>query len=409
MEGTTLGARDARLLAVVAGAFPSLDTAVNIAFPAIDDYFGLDVADLQWIVVTYLFTYAALLVPAGRLGDAVGHGRLVLVGAVVSIVGIGGCAAAPSWAFFLGARVIQGVGTALLFAGAPALLTTSARDERARGTAISWFQAASMVGLTIGPIIGGPLVEWGGWRAVYWIRMPIAVALVMLASRSVRRAPGRSTPVAASPRISPRELLRQPGFARANIVNSIANAAMFPTWLLVPTLLVDEIGLAVVIGGIMLAASPAMSASGSLWVGRRIADHQPATLARSGLLLLAAGLALLAWTGPSGSIVPIIAGMALVGAGIGVFSVPNMHVVMASLPLDRQGVAGGLSVMMRTLGVVVGVLAASALFDQVEAERGFDAGFRLIFAIATGLALVAAALTRVPTAMEEFGVQPATP
>ena len=116
-------ARDARRLAVVAGAFPALDTAVNVAFPAIDEHFGLAVADLQWIVVTYLFTYAALLVPAGWLGDRIGHRQLVLAGALVSVVGVAGCAAAPTWALFLAARVVQGAGTAMLYAGSPALLT----------------------------------------------------------------------------------------------------------------------------------------------------------------------------------------------------------------------------------------------------------------------------------------------
>jgi MFS family permease len=331
-----------------------------------------------------------LLVPAGWLGDSIGYDRLVLAGAAVSIVGIAGCSVAPSWELFLAGRVVQGLGTALLYAGAPALLTTSVDTKDARAGAISWFQASSMIGLTIGPIIGGPLVEYFGWRAVYWIRIPIAVALAVLAFRA--RAPRPNRPKVTDV-VSVAEAVRRTGFLRVNLVNSLANAAMFPTWLLVPTLLVDEVGVAVIAAGVVLAASPAMSAAGSLWVGRRLAIHDPTAMARGGLLAMAAGLALLAWTGPAGSIAAIVAGMAIVGTGLGVFSVPNMHVVMASLPLDRQGVAGGLSVMMRSLGVVIGALAASALFDPIEASRGFGSGFRIIFIVATALVLFAAFLT----------------
>ena len=102
---------------VVAGAFGSLDTSVNVAFPAIAEAFDLAVADLQWIVVTYVLTYGALLVAAGRLGDSFGHHRIVRIGALVSLLGLGACAAAPGYAVFLVGRVVQGLGAALVMAG----------------------------------------------------------------------------------------------------------------------------------------------------------------------------------------------------------------------------------------------------------------------------------------------------
>jgi len=400
LTGGASRVRRVRVLAVLAGAFPALDTAVNIAFPAIDEHFDLDVADLQWIVVTYLFTYGALLIAAGRLGDSIGYRRLVGVGGIVSIVGLAGCAAAPTYGFFLVLRVVQGIGTALVLAGAPALLTTSAdsdetsRDaEAARGRAVSWFQAASMIGLAVGPVVGGPIIELAGWRAVYWMRIPIAIALVVIARRLGTRSLRPQIESHEATAGAWRSLARRPGFVRANVLTAVANAAMFPTWLLVPTLLVDEIGLAVVVGGLVLAASPAASASGSLWVGRQLDRYGPARLATAGLLTEAAGLALLAWAAPSESLPLIVAAMVLVGLGLGVFSVPNMHVVMSSLPLDRQGLAGGLSLMMRTIGVVAGVIAASALFDSIEASEGFDPALRAVFIAATTLAVVGAGVS----------------
>lgn len=431
---------------MVAGAFPSLDTAVNVAFPAIDEHFSLDIADLQWVVICYLLAYGALLVGAGRLGDAFGYRRLVWWGSIVSVIGLAGCAAAPTFPVFLLARIVQGVGTALVLAGAPALLTTAADGDEPgrlsrRGRAVGLFQTAAMVGLTIGPVAGGPLVEYLGWRSVYWCRIPVALALLVLASGARDRRPARSQsdidPVettvgvaaiagvvavaslgrvwgwfdvrlaavalltllltsalvrrnrsAPQPMIDP-ELWQRPGFLRANLLNAVANAAVFPTWLLVPTLLVDDIGVALVVGGLILAISPAFSSTASLWIARLVDDRDPNPLATAGLAMQAVGMAALAFAGPAGSTALIGLGLAIVGAGLGIFIVPNMHQVMAALPIDRQGVAGGLTLTMRTLGIVIGVAIASAIFDPIEQANGFGAGFRAVFVISAVVLAVA--------------------
>lgn len=376
--------RNVRWLAILAGAFPSLDTAVNIAFPAIDEQFDLAVTDLQWIVISYLLTYGVLLVGAGRLGDAVGHRRLVMAGGALSAVGLGGCAVASTFGLFLVGRVMQGIGTALVLAGAPALLTTSASDQGQRGRAVSWFQAAAMAGFAIGPVVGGPLVAAAGWRAVFWFRIPIALGMVGLALSGPSRRRDE-------PRRSLRQvLLGQRSLARVNLLTIVANAAIFPVWLLVPTLLVDELGLAVILGGLVLAASPVSAVLGSLWAGDQVDRVAAKRLVRLGLALQAVGLAATGIAGEQGSVVGLVLSLVFVGAGFGIFSVPNMHQVMSSLGSADQGVAGGLSLMMRTIGVVAGVVAASALFDPIERDDGFGPALRWVFLAAAFLAFAGA-------------------
>lgn len=442
--------RRRRVLAVIAGAFPALDTAVNVAFPAIDQHFSLAVADLRWIVITYLLTYGALLVGAGRIGDSIGYRRLVWWGSAISVLSLAACAAAPEFSLFLIARVGQGVGAALVLAGAPALLTTSALGSKTlgRGQAVGIFQAATMLGFTVGPAVGGPLVEFLGWRAVFWCRIPIALALLVLAHGldepevapaetandridyvemmlgvaaiaavvAVASLGGiwgwadlrlaslafvavglafvlvRRNQTTHAPMVDPR-LWRRPGFMQANVLSLIANGAAFPVWLLVPSLLVDEASLAVIASGFILAVSPAMSSLSSSWVGRRVDGGNPDSLVAAGLVGQACGMAMLGVVGPSGSVLLIGVGLACVGLGLGIFLVPNMHQVMASLPVERQGVAGGLSLMMRTVGIVVAVAVSSAIFEPVEQSNGFDAGFRVVFLICAAVLALAAALS----------------
>ena len=167
-------------MAVVAGAFGSLDTALNIAFPDLVADFGLAVGDLQWVVVCYVLSYGALLLAAGQLGDVIGH-RLVLgFGAGLSTIALLICALANTFPVLLAGRIVQGIGVSMVMASAPALLTTGAPPRLSgnpggRGRAIGVFQTSAAVGLAIGPIVGGPLVDFAGWRGVFWFRVPIAL------------------------------------------------------------------------------------------------------------------------------------------------------------------------------------------------------------------------------------------
>src|SRR5271156_2848075 len=109
------GSATRHLVAIGLGtAVVPLDTAVNIAFPAITRGLGLAIGDIQWVVISYVLTYASLLLVFGRLGDRLGHGAIFRIGLVWSVVALALCALAPSFAWLLVCRILQGIGSALV-------------------------------------------------------------------------------------------------------------------------------------------------------------------------------------------------------------------------------------------------------------------------------------------------------
>lgn len=383
------------ILAAAAGTFGSLDTALNIAFPDLVADFDLTVGQLQWVVILFVAASGGLLVPAGMLGDRIGYSTAVLAGAAISVGAMTACALAPTFELFLGARVLQGVGTATLMASAPALATAASPPDR-RAHAVGIFQSAAAIGLAAGPIVGGLMVLSLGWRGVFWFRVPIAVLLVGLALRTGSAQPIGSDGAERHHRAGVvggiRQLSRVLGLAVrrevviANLATFIANGSMFATWLLVPALLVDERGVSVLAGGLILAVSPMMTALAAGRAGQ-VVDRIGADQATvGGLLLIVAGLAALAATGWGWPTSTVIVALGLVGFGLGLFSVPNMASVMAALPASDQGAAGAINLMMRTLGIVAGAAWHARLFDRVEVSRSFDVAFGMVFAVAAALA-----------------------
>jgi len=198
--------------------------------------------------------------------------------------------------------------------------------------------------------------------------------------------------------LRPRDLARVVALALrrdvvvANLLTFLANGAMFATWLLVPSLLVDERGISVTAGGLILAVSPAMTALAASRAGRVVDRFGPGATSVAGLMAMTAGLGAIAATGLGWPTVAVVVALGLVGLGLGVFSVPNMASVMGALPASDQGVAGAINLMMRTLGIVTGAAWHARVFDRAEAGRTFEAAFGVVFAIAAAVMLVAAAI-----------------
>jgi EmrB/QacA subfamily drug resistance transporter len=186
------------LLATVLGSsLAFIDaTVVNIALPAISEDLGGSAADLQWTVNGYALSLASLVLLGGSLGDRFGRRRVFLIGvgwfALASLL----CGLAQSMEMLIAARVLQGIGGALLTPGALAILEASfAREDRAK--AIGAWSGLGGIGGALGPFLGGWLVEVGDWRLIFLINVPIA-ALVMLVT-------GRHVPESRNP-AAPREL-----------------------------------------------------------------------------------------------------------------------------------------------------------------------------------------------------------
>src|SRR4051794_9711390 len=151
-------------------------TVVNIALPAIGRDLSADAAGLQWTVNGYALSLAALILLGGSLGDRFGRKRMFLIGvgwfALASLL----CGLAQSMEMLIAARVLQGIGGALLTPGALAILEASfAREDRAR--AIGAWSGLAGIGGALGPFLGGWLVQAGDWRYIFLINVPIAAVV----------------------------------------------------------------------------------------------------------------------------------------------------------------------------------------------------------------------------------------
>src|SRR5215510_9422817 len=156
-----------------------LDTSVNIAFPAITRGFDLSIGEIQWVVISYVLTYASLLLALGRVGDTVGHAKVFRIGLVWSAVALLLVSYSPSYGAMLVFRCLQGVGAALVLSCGAALVTSLYGEER-RSRALGIYTMMLSFGLMLGPVAGGALTAAWDWRAVFWFRIPIALAPLLL-------------------------------------------------------------------------------------------------------------------------------------------------------------------------------------------------------------------------------------
>ena len=305
----------AKLGIVGLGASPApLDIAVNVALPAITDHFALALSDVQWLVVCYVLVYGSLMLVCGKMGDLVGHRLIFRTGLVVTAVGCVACAIAPDWPMFLLARTVQGVGTALALACTPALATAVYPPEQ-RVKALAGYAMAMSLAATVGPFLGGILVDMWGWQAVFWVRVPIALlaltlsgalpsshtqsrhfdllgAILLAASIGMlllalvlSQRPTASGWMAlsllvvglvllhryvmrslnsAEPIIRP-ELFADAAFTIPNVMNASANLAGFAVLLLTPYYLMNVLHLSPIMTGFLLALAYTGTLAGRLW------------------------------------------------------------------------------------------------------------------------------------------------
>src|SRR5580704_19641039 len=159
-------------------------TVVNVALPTIGRQFNTSLAGLQWTVTGYTLTLAGLILLGGSLGDRAGRKRVFLIGVVWFALASALCGLAPSIGVLIGARILQGVGGALLTPGSLAIIQASfAPDDRSR--AVGAWSGLGGVAAAIGPFVGGWLVQTAGWRWVFLLNLPLAVAVVLVTVRHV--------------------------------------------------------------------------------------------------------------------------------------------------------------------------------------------------------------------------------
>lgn len=417
---TPAASRHGALAIVLLGSVVApLDSAVNAAFPAINAAFALEVASIRWVVISYLVAFSSCVIVSGRLGDLFGYRRVFGAGLLVSAAAFLACGFAPTYGWLLVARVVQGVGIALVLGAAPAL-AMSIFPESERTRVLARFGAAFAIGLTVGPAAGGALVDAFGWQAVYFARVPLALGAWLLLGRvpaklqASRTADNRfdlsgsvllatwtgslllgialpgATGIAfgilaagtfawfvvresrsRQPMIR-LALFRAAAFSVPHLAAVSVHFTGFIVFLLGPYLFVRELGLSAQVAGILLALGPAGAVFGSALAARLVARYGARRTAFAGMLLNLAAVAVAStWDGATG-ISAIGCWLALGGLGIGLFQVAYSDLVIAALPPEERGVASSLTNFTRTLGVVACAVIGSALFRSAESRALAD-------------------------------------
>lgn len=444
------------LIAVGVGTLMSaLDASVvNAVLPVMRQEFGSDVATIQWVVTVYLLVVSGLLLTFGRLGDLKGNRAMYLIGFAVFVLASVLCGISSGKLELIAFRGLQALGAAMLFANSPAILTKTFPPTQ-RGRVLGLQGTMTYLGLVIGPPLGGWLAGLFGWRAIFFINVPIGLAALVLGFAFIpadeagpaeeRFDPagaatfmlglvlllltlnrghdwGWATPAILGLALAAAVLLtafiaierrvRWPmldlslfgarTFSASAVAATLNYIAVYTIIFLVPFYLIQGRGLAPGRAGLLLTVQAAVMAVVAPLSGALSDRVGPRWLATSGMVLLAAGLAGLGIAGRDTALGLVAAALAASGLGTGLFVSPNNSALMGAAPRHRQGIAAGVLALARNVGMVLGVGLAGAVFSTVlaggQAAGDADALFaalRTSFMVAAVVALAAGAVSAV--------------
>lgn len=409
---------------------------VGLALPAMNADLDAGAAGVQWIVNAYTLTLAALILVGGSLGDRLGRRRVFVIGVVGFALASVMCALAPTIEVLVAARGLQGVGAALLTPGSLAIISASfAPDDR--GPAIGTWSGLAGVTTAIGPLAGGWLVETTGWRGIFWINIPLAIAVVWIAVKHVPETSGdqgridyggaaltaaglaaltyglvekswlwsggglvllvvfvihqKLTPHA----LVPLSLFADRVFTAANICTFAIYGALAASSFLLVQQLQYVSGFSPLVAGlasvpmtvIMLLFSARAGA-----LGVRIGPRLPMTV---GPLIAAVGLLLMLRIDQDASFwTDVLPASIVFGAGITVLVAPLTTAVLAAAPMQQTGIASGINNAVARTASLLAVAAIPPLagiagknFDDPDV---FGPGFRTGTLICVAMLVVAA-------------------
>ena len=412
---------------ILASSMAFIDgTVVNVALPFLQTSLNATAIGIQWVVEAYALFLSALLLVGGSLGDRYGRRRIFNIGVVVFAIASVGCGLAANIEQLIAARAVQGIGGALLVPGSLALIS-SCFDEKERGKAIGTWSGFSAMTTAIGPVLGGWLVEHVSWRAVFFLNVPLALAVVVI---SVWRVPesreedqqgsldwlgaalatlslgaivygliesprlGFSNPLvlaalvggvvclvvfvwhearAKNPMV-PLGLFRSKDFAGANLLTLLLYAALSGMMFFFALNLVQVQGYSATAAGAALLPFIVIMFSLSRWSGGLFDRFGPRLPLMVGPIIAAAGLALFAVPSVSGNYwTSFFPAVVVLGFGMAVTVAPLTTTVMDSVSEEQAGTASGINnAVSRTAGLlaiaVFGVVILHA-FSYALGER----------------------------------------
>lgn len=463
MDQNTADGRRAVLLIAASSSFlaPFMGAATNLALPAMEQALGLSAVLSNWVALSYLLAAAIGLVPCGRIADMVGRKRVFVLGVLVYTLASLLCAVAPGAAWLLLFRAWQGIGSAMIYGTVVAILT-SVTPPGERGRALGIITAATYLGLSLGPSVGGLLTGAFGWPSIFWVNVPLGVVILLLVHWRLKgewvEAQGKrfdwpgalvyglalATLMIGFTRLSRTEgvgltligvlgiigfiwwemrvqhpvldlglFRRNPVFGYSNLAALITYGATFAVTLLLSQYLQHVKALSPQQAGLLLVFQPAVMAllsplSG--WLSDRVDAQKPASV---GMGVMVMGLALMVFLAAQTPLWFVAVCLLLLGCGFGLFSSPNTHAVMSSVTAESYGVASATLATMRLVGqtlsmgiaTLVSALTLGAAQITPETHPQFLSGMRVTFVIFALLCFggVFASLARGSTRLERWG------
>ncbi|MGE4273566.1 MAG: MFS transporter [Desulfitobacterium sp.] len=418
---------------------PFMVNSVNIAIPAISLDFAGTQLHLNWVVTSYLLTSAALSLPFGRLADILGRRKLFMLG--IGLFGLSslGCSMAFSLNSLIFFRFLQGIANAMVTGTSMAILTSVVPPQE-RGKALGITSAAVYIGLSLGPVLGGLIIQVINWRGIFIFGFVVdmiillliftklngewkvadgeafdytgsalwasGLALVLLALSNLSLNPlyiivlligiclliffVRFELKTSSPIFAIRVFAQNTPFIFSNLATVINYSATFALSYLLSLYLQLVLGLESSVSGLILLSQPVLMAMISPFAGRLSDKMEPRILSSFGMGITAVGLFFIIFLQPTTPIILIIANLVFIGIGFGIFSSPNTNAIMSSVDKRYYSIASSTLGTMRLLGQTLSMAAVSLItstfignisLNSSEYPQVFMASFKVSFTV----------------------------
>jgi EmrB/QacA subfamily drug resistance transporter len=395
-------------------------TVVNVALPDIEKELHTSFTELQWIVDAYALTLAATMLNAGSLGDLLGRKRVFLVAIALFTISSAFCGAATSPLWLIVARGLQGIGGAGMFAVSLAIISQEFHG-RERGTAFGIWGATVGLAVAIGPLVGGALTTYVGWRWIFFVNIPIGIACVAGGIRELHESrdeehgrfdlPGLLTLTAGlfafvlallrgndwgwssarviglfaaaavllgsfaaielrrdEPMLDFR-LFRVPTFTGAQITAFTISSGMFAQFLFLPLYLENVLGYSAVATGVRFLPLSLVSFVVAPIAGRLSTRVPVRFLLGGGLAVVGVSLLLMWGITLDSTWTTLLAGFIVGGIGIGLVNAPLASTAVSVVEPRRAGKASGINNTFRQVGIATGIAALGAIFqDQITSD-----------------------------------------
>ena len=388
-------------------------TIVNVALPSIGKDLHASVAGLQWTIDGYALVLASFLMLSGATADRIGRRRVFLVGLAIFTAGSGLCSLAPGLGWLIAFRMLQAIGGSMLNPVAMSIITNTFTDKTERARAIGVWGGAYGLSMALGPVVGGLLVDFAGWRGTFWVNIPVGLAAIALTARLVPESraprPRRPDPVGqgliivmlgslayaiiegpglgwhspvimalfamaavaltvfvayearrAEPVLDPR-FFRSAPFA-GSVLTAISATAAVGGFLFLATLYLQDVrGMSALQAGLHMLPMATMMALGAV-VSSRILARRGARLPMlaAGVGLAVGGVLLPRLTASSG-LAPLAVAFIVFGIGGGVVNAPITYTAVSGMPVSQAGVASGIASTSRQIGQCLGIAVTGSI------------------------------------------------